>query len=83
MSADSGALDKPSGLEIKRDYLYVSDYATGRISAFSFDGKLVNSVDTGLGEGALSGMSFGPDGRLYLVDMRGDRVVRIDPAPKK
>jgi hypothetical protein len=38
----------------------------------------VNWLDTGLFN-ALSGMAFGPDGKLYLVDMTGDRVLRIDP----
>lgn len=83
VASDAGSLEKPSGLEIQGDHLYVSDYANGRISAFAFDGTLVNSVDTKLGEGALSGMAFGPDGRLYFVDMVGSRVLRIDVAPKK
>jgi hypothetical protein len=72
-------LVKPSGLEIRNELLYVSDNATGRISAFTLAGELVNHVETGLSEGSLAGIAFGPDGKLYFVDMRGGRVLRIDP----
>ncbi len=68
----------PSGLELFEGLVYVSDPASGRISAFTPEGELVNWLDTGLFN-ALSGMAFGPDGKLYLVDMTGDRVLRIDP----
>ncbi len=75
----AGVLGVPSGLEIRNDLLYVSDNASGRIVAFELDGRQVNAVDTGLGGGALSGMTFGPDNKLYFVDMVGNRVMRIDP----
>ena len=79
VSAESGKLKAPSGLELRNELLFVSDNETGRITAFALDGSVVNYLDTGLPKGALSGMAFGPDGRLYLVDMAGDRVLRIDP----
>ncbi len=78
VSADSGAVQSPSGLEIKNDFIYVSDNATSRITAFTLTGEQVNYLDTGLPAGSLSGMNFGPDGKLYFVDMIGNRVVRID-----
>ncbi len=74
-----GTLQAPSGLEIRNDTLYVSDNATGKIHAFDLEGREVNAFDTGLGAGALSGMAFGPDGKLYLVDMAGSRLFRVDP----
>ncbi len=77
--ASSGLVQQPSGLEIKNDLLYVSDNANGRITAFTLEGESVNHLNTGLGAGALAGMAFGPDGRLYFVDMESDRVFRIDP----
>jgi hypothetical protein len=76
-----GVLTAPSGLEIHNDLLYVSDNGTGRIVAFDLTGKEVNAFDTGLGQGALAGIAFGPDGRLYLVDMLGNRVLYIEPSP--
>ena len=79
VTADSGMLTAPSGLELRNDFVYVSDNANGRISAFTLDGERVNWIDTGLPPGSLGGMAFGPDDKLYFVDMLGNRVLRIDP----
>lgn len=75
---DSGMVTTPSGIEVWKGHVYVSDYTTGRISAFTLDGERVNYIDTGLAEGSLGGMAFGPDGKLYFVDTIGNRVLRID-----
>jgi hypothetical protein len=77
--ASSGQLQLPSGLELQGRYLYVSDNANGRISVFTLKGKLAKRIETGLPRGSLGGMAFGPDKKLYLVDMKKDRVLRIDP----
>lgn len=74
----SAGLKAPSGIEIYKDSIYVSDNATSRITAFTLEGEQVNYLDTGLPAGSLSGMAFGPDGKLYLVDIIGNRVLRID-----
>ena len=76
-----GVLAAPSGIELHNDVLFVSDNATGRIVAFDLEGKELNSLDTGLGAGALAGMAFGPDGKLYFVDMATSRVLRVEPNP--
>lgn len=77
---DSELLRAPSGLELKNDQLFVSDYGTGYLLAFDLEGELLNYLDTGLGQGTLSGITFGPDGKLYFVDMVGNRVLRVDVA---
>lgn len=77
-----GTLVAPSGLEIRNELLYVSDNATSRITVFTLDGEQVNYLDTGLPQGSLSGMAFGLDGKLYVVDMVGERVLRIDVPPR-
>jgi len=74
-----GDVQKPSGLELHDGLLYVTDNAASRILAFDLDGVLVNYLDTGIAGGALGGMNFGPDGKIYFVDMLGNRVLRIDP----
>lgn len=79
VSKESGLVTVPSGLELNKDRLFVSDNSNGRISAFDLNGGLLNYVETGLPEGALAGMAFGPDGKLYFVDMLGNRVLRLDP----
>jgi hypothetical protein len=81
VTAEAGELEMPAGLEMKGDLLYVSDNANGRISVFTREGKRVNYLDTGLAPGALGGMAFGPDGKLYFVDGVDSRVLRIDPKP--
>jgi hypothetical protein len=70
----------PSGMEMRDGMLFVSDYATSRILAFTLDGELVDYLDTGFPAGTLMGMAFHPtDGSLYLVDALRYRVVRIAP----
>lgn len=80
--AGGGELQKPSGLELQDGYLFVSDNATSKITAFSKSGERVNQLDTRLPPGSLAGMAFGPDGKLYLVDMIGNRVLRVDAKPR-
>ncbi|MDP2273201.1 MAG: hypothetical protein Q8N23_19235 [Archangium sp.] len=75
----SALVEAPSGLELKNDLLYVSDNGNSRISVFTLSGERVNYLDTGLPPGSLAGMAFGPDEKLYIVDMVGNRVLRIDP----
>ncbi|WP_437975201.1 hypothetical protein WMF11_45405 [Sorangium sp. So ce295] len=74
-----GTLEAPSGLEVHEDLVYVTDHATSRIYAFDTAGQVVRTLDTGLPAGSLAGITFGPDGKLYLVDMLTSRVYRIDP----
>ncbi len=79
VSKTSALVEAPSGLELKNDLLYVSDNKNSRISVFTLSGERVNYLDTGLPPGSLAGMAFGPDEKLYVVDMVGNRVLRIDP----
>lgn len=74
-----GVLTAPSGLAIHNNIIYASDNATGRIVAFDLAGKQLNALDTGAGPGALAGITFGPDNKIYLVDMLKNAVLRIDP----
>jgi hypothetical protein len=77
--AANGMAGIPSGLEVHDNLVFVSDNGSGRISAFTKTGERVNYLETGLPSGALAGMAFGPDGKLYFVDMVNHRVLRIDP----
>ena len=76
---DAYAVFEPSGLVFHGGFMYVSDNANGLLTGFDMDGKRVNLLDTGLGEGALAGIAVGPEQRLYLVDRLGNRILRIDP----
>jgi DNA-binding beta-propeller fold protein YncE len=70
---------RPSGIELYGDLLYVTDNAASHILAFDLDGVLVNYLETGLQPGTLGGLAFGPDGKLYFADMKGNRILRVDP----
>jgi hypothetical protein len=74
-----GLLEAPSGLEVHNDLIYITDNATSRFYAFDFAGQLVRTLDTGLPPGSLSGLTFGPDQKVYFVDHLSSRVYRIEP----
>jgi hypothetical protein len=74
-----GTLTHPSGLVIHQGTLYVGDNATGQIHAFDLDGTPRTSIQTPLAAGALGALHVGPDKRLYIVDMLGSEVWRLDP----
>ncbi|MBX3232236.1 MAG: hypothetical protein KIT84_19020 [Labilithrix sp.] len=73
-----GFLTHPSGLEVRRGVIYVTDAATGAFYAFDKSGNPLRSLDTGLGRGALSGFTFGPDGKIWLTDRKQGNVLRLD-----
>lgn len=75
-----GVLQQPSGIESSGGLVFVTDAKTSKIHAFKIaDGTLVKSLDTGLPAGSLAGLNFGPDGKIYFVDRKQARVIRIDP----
>jgi sugar lactone lactonase YvrE len=76
---DKGVLEKPSGIELKNDLLYVTDAATSTFHVFKKDGTEVRKLATDLPAGALAGFTFGSDGKIWFTDRKGGRVLRIDP----
>ncbi len=77
----SGVLDAPSGLAIHEDVMYVSDNATSKIHAFDMEGNELRSLETPFPEGSLSGITIGPDNRMYLASLVNAKVYVIDPNP--
>jgi hypothetical protein len=75
----SYGLKLPSGVELHQQRLYVSDNETGIIYRFALDGTPLGKLTIrGLGARSLAGIAFGPDGKLYFVDMGGSRVLRSE-----
>lgn len=74
-----GVLEKPSGIEVKGDLLYVTDAATSTFHVFKKDGTPVRKLATDLPPGSLAGFTFGPDNKIWFTDKVGSRVMRIDP----
>ena len=73
-----GLLQKPSGLTLVDDVLYVTDNATSRIHSFGTDGKLLQTLDTGLPGGSLAGITMGPDATLYITNLLTGGVHRVE-----
>lgn len=74
-----GTLEAPSGIEAHGELVYATDNAQSRLYAFDMSGQVVRTLDTGLAPGSLAGLTFGPDGKVYFVDVLTSRVYRIDP----
>jgi hypothetical protein len=73
-----GMVEKPSGIEIKGETMYVTDNANGKIFKFSIAGAMQGSVQTDVKPAGMAGITMGPDNKLYFVDMVGNRVLRLD-----
>lgn len=73
-----GLLELPSGLALVGDTLYVADNATSRIYALDLDGAPRAIYDTGLPRGSLSGLTQGPDGKLYVADALAGAAYRVE-----
>jgi sugar lactone lactonase YvrE len=74
-----GTITHPSGLLLHEGKLYVADNATGIIHALELDGTPIATLNTNLAPGALTGLTVGPDGKLYFTDMLSSEVLRVDP----
>lgn len=70
-------LGEPSGIELNQGRIFVSDHSNGQISAYSLDGKLLDTLATGAK--GIMGITIGPDGKLWYVDRSAQTVVRVDP----
>ena len=79
----SVGLEKPSGLVLDGDVLYVTDNETSHILAFhKTTGELIDWLDTELPSGSLMGIDLSEDGELYAVDALLDGVMRITAKPE-
>lgn len=70
-------LDRPSGMAINANRLFVGEYGTGEIIAYDLgDGAELGRFDT---QGtALMGLEIGPEGDLWFVDADFAEVTRIE-----
>jgi hypothetical protein len=73
-----GLLQKPSGITLSNDKLYVTDNATSLIYELDVSGKSLRVLDTALPAGALSGVVVGPDQKLYVSNLLTGAVQRVE-----
>ena len=70
-------LGAPSGIDVADGWLYVGDNDTNEIIAYdTTTGTEIGRMDTEARD--LIGIKMGPDGLLYYVDRKADKVVRIE-----
>ncbi|NCG20359.1 MAG: hypothetical protein GWP91_15225 [Rhodobacterales bacterium] len=70
-------LQEPTGIDLDGELLYVTDKATGEIIGFSLEtGEELGRIQTDAG--AIMGIKVGPDGNLYYVDRKSNKVNRVD-----
>ncbi|MCB9537227.1 MAG: hypothetical protein H6704_13325 [Myxococcales bacterium] len=76
-------MERPSGLAIADDTLWITDNATSRVFAFDLEGNLLDWLDLSdeIDAGGLMGIAVGPAGDLFVCDALGDRILRISPKP--
>ena len=60
---------------------HVGEHATGQIVVLGLDGTRVGTIDSGVDPGALMGIAAGPDGALYVLDAKLNRVLRLTDQP--
>ena len=70
---------QPSGIALADDILYVTDHASATIHAFNLQGVRLDWIDlSSVAEpAALSGIAVDPEGRIYVADTAGERVIRL------
>ena len=73
-----GTLNAPSGVAFSDDTLIVTDNATSKIWWFGRDGAVKGSVATDLPAGSLAGVAVGPDGKLYVSDLKTGQAYRVE-----
>ncbi|MCS5527474.1 MAG: hypothetical protein NZ774_06385 [Candidatus Poseidoniales archaeon] len=75
-------LDRPSGIALDGDQLFVSLNGNGQIIAYDLATNGKSAVEAGSIQttaSSIMGLEIGPNGHLYYVDNSQDEVVRIDP----
>ena len=71
-------ITQPAGLALHGDFIYVSDFATGTISAFNKDGLIMDWLETGRAQ-SLGGIEFDAEGNLYIADTGANELLLISP----
>lgn len=71
-------IQKPCGIEVHGDVVYVSDNATGEIIAFHKETKQ-ELARIATGAESIMGIKADKNGRLWYVDADANKVMRVDP----
>jgi DNA-binding beta-propeller fold protein YncE len=79
--ADNGELNRPAGLAISNDTLFLTDSRNHRVQKFTLDGKYLGQFGSfGSGQGQLNmpwGIGLDTDTNVYVADWRNDRIEKF------
>ncbi len=78
VDGSSFGIAQPSGLALHDSMVYVTDYRTGTIYAFTQEGELLDWLNLER-PNSLGGIEFDSTGNLYVVDSKANEVIRISP----
>ena len=72
-------LNKPCGIELINDQLYVSDYETGEIIAYDVNTKAeLSRINTG--KSGVAGIKADKSGQLWFVNNKSHEVIQVVPS---
>lgn len=74
-------LETPTGLALHGGVVYVTDYADSVIHAYDLSGEELDWLDLSsmVSARSLGAVEVDADGRLYVIDILGRRIIRIAP----
>ena len=77
VSGNTMGMVQPSGIAIDATHIFVSDFSTGRIWAFTKSGTMVDYLETG--RAGIAGMAFDSSGNLFVADRNRQEIFKISP----
>jgi sugar lactone lactonase YvrE len=76
----------PSGIVVTADHVFVSDMGSGTVYAYTRDGKIADWLPLFATQddanGSLAGLEMDAEGRLYVVDAKNERILRLAALPQ-
>jgi hypothetical protein len=70
-------LDRPCGIELFDNYLFVGNYGNGDINVYDITNNFELTGTIATGETGLTGIKLGPDGNIYAVNRVNNSLISI------
>ncbi len=78
LGSGPGQFDKPMGVAVTANAVFVADTANNRVQKLALDGTPVASFSTGLN--GPEGIEVAPDGTVWVADTQNSRLVHLSAA---
>jgi len=78
IDTEAAGMEEPAGMELHDGIIYVTDHAQGYVYAFDLEsGDLLDSLDLGVGDGAVQGMGIDANGTLWFTNEQTHEVFKL------